>query len=363
MAHLRKVGSGFQLQYYLNGRKRVKHFPKGVPKAVVEAERKRIESKIALHKIGIEHFSEDPRAAEFLTVAELTEQVLDSRQHEVTKETIARNRHAMKLFMAAIGKHTLVSEIKPLHFDQFRNARFEAMKKLYQARGWAWNEDKVKRGWNKEIENIRTVFRLAVKKGLMPQHYLPKLEKLKVDRRRLPTFLNKQEVSAMAAQLSGEAALAFWIFRFTGARRSEIARKFLGDARGLKWQHVDWTRNTIRLYAKKKERLVPMHPRLRELLLARKAEIGEQALPEAHVISLVRDTLSDYFAKARMKAGIHKPGAVHILRHTAATDLLSSGGNIRIAQEFLGHSNIAVTEIYTHVMEGRLESAVLQAFD
>lgn len=363
MPHLRKVGNSFSLQYYLNGRKRVKHFPKGTPKAVVEAECKRIESELALHKAGLKRFGEDPRAAEFLTVAELTEQVLNSRQHEVTKETIARNRHAMKLFIAAIGKQTLVSEIKPLHFDQFRNARFEAMKQLYQKRGWAWNEDKVKRGWNKEIENIRTVLKLAVKKGLMPQHYLPKLEKLKVDRRRLPTFLNKQEVQDMAAQLSGEAALAFWIIRYTGARRSEIARKFIGDERGLKWKDIDWTRNTIRLYAKKKERLVPMHPRLKELLLARKNEMGEQAQPETHVISLVRDTLSDYFAKARVKAGIHKPGAVHILRHTAATDLLSSGGNIRIAQEFLGHSNIAVTEIYTHVMEGRLESAVLQAFD
>lgn len=338
-------------------------FVKGTPKAVVEAECKRIESELAFHKAGLKRFGEDPRAAEFLTVAELTEQVLNSRQHEVTKETIARNRHAMKPFMAAIGKRTLVSELKPAHFDQFRNARFEAMKRLYQKRGWAWNEDKVKRGWNKEIESIRTVLKLAVKKGLMPQHYLPKLEKLKVDRRRLPTFLNKQEVQDMAAQLSGEAALAFWIIRYTGARRSEIARKFIGDERGLKWKDIDWTRNSVRLYSKKKERLVPMHPRLRELLEARKNEMVEQAQPEAHVISLVRDTLSDYFAKARVKAGIHKPGAVHILRHTAATDLLSSGGNIRVAQEFLGHSNIAVTEIYTHVMEGRLESAVLQAFD
>ena len=49
MAHLRQVGGGYQLQYYLNGHKRVKHFPKGVTKAVVEAERKRIESELGLH--------------------------------------------------------------------------------------------------------------------------------------------------------------------------------------------------------------------------------------------------------------------------------------------------------------------------
>ena len=221
----------------------------------------------------------------------------------------------------------------------------------------------MKRGLNKDIENIRTVFRLAVKKSLIPPHYLPKIEKLKVDRRRLPSFLNKQEVTSMGAQLSGETALAFWMIRYTGARRSEIARKFLGDERGLKWKDIDWTRNTIRLYAKKKERLVPMHPKLRELLSARKVEIAEQAQPEAHVISLVRDTLSDYFARARAQAGINKAGAVHILRHSAATTMLESGANIREVQDFLGHSTIAVTEIYTHVVQERLESAVLRAFE
>ncbi len=363
MAHLRKVGSAFQLQFYLNGRKLVKHFPKGVPKAVVEAECKRIESELALHKAGLKRFGEDPRAAEFLTLHDLTESVLNSRQHEVTKETIARNRHAMKLFIAAIGKHTLIAEIKPTHFDQFRNTRFEAMKKLYQERGWTWNEDKVKRGVNKDIENIRTVLRMAVKKNLMPAQYLPKIEKLKVDRRRLPSFLNKEEINHMAAQLEGEALLAFWMIRYTGARRSEIARKFIGDDRGLKWKDIDWTRNTLRLYAKKKERLVPMHPKLREMLLARKVEIGEQSQPEAHVISLVRDTLSDYFAKARVKAGINKSGAVHILRHSAATSMLESGANIREIQTLLGHSTIAVTEIYTHVVPEKLESAVARAFE
>lgn len=269
----------------------------------------------------------------------------------------------MKLFIAAIGKHTLISEIKPTHFDQFRNARFDAMKRLYQQRGWIWNEDKVKRGVNKDIENIRTVLRMAVKKCLMPAQYLPKIEKLKVDRRRLPSFLNKQEINRMAAQLEGEALLAFWVLRYSAARRGEIARKFVGDERGLKWKHIDWASNRIRFYGKKKERLVPMHPKLREMLSARKNELGLSAHDEAHVISLVRDTLSDYFSKARLKAGITKPGAVHILRHSAATTMLESGANIREVQDFLGHSTIAVTEIYTHVVQEKLESAVLRAFE
>jgi len=119
----------------------------------------------------------------------------------------------------------------------------------------------------------------------------------------------------------------------------------------------------VRLYAKKKERMIPLHPRLRELLLARKSEIGEACKPDTHVISFVRDTLSDYFAKARVKAGITKPGAVHVLRHSAATTLLEANANIREVQQFLGHSSIAVTEIYTHVVNERLENAILRAFN
>lgn len=203
---------------------------------------------------------------------------------------------------------------------------------------------------------------MAVKKGLMPAQYLPKIEKLKVDRRRLPSFLNGEEINRMAAHLEGEALLAFWILRYSAARRGEIARKFLGDERGLKWKHVDWAGNRIRFYGKKKERLVPMHPKLREMLLERKNALGLSAQAEAHVISLVRDTLSDYFARARSQAGINKPGAVHILRHPAATTMLESGANIREIQTLLGHSSIAVTEIYTHVVQEKLESAVARAF-
>ena len=363
MAHMRKIGKGYQIQYYLNHKKRTRQFPKNTPEAVAKAEFKRLEADLALHKAGIKRFGENPEAARFITLADLTEAVLKAKEHDVAKETIARNRYSMQLFMKVVGKDMLVADLKPSHFDQFKNAYFEQVRRYYEKRGWKWNEDKVKRGFNKEIENLRTVLRAGVDKGIIPAQFLPKIEKLKVDRRRLPGVFNEQEILAMAGKLDGEAKLAFWICRYTGARRSEVARKFVGDDRGLKWKHIDWQRNTIRLYAKKKEKMIPMHGRLRDLLLERKWEIGAEFNPEAHIISLVRDTLSDYFAKARVKAGITKPGAVHILRHTAATTLLESGANIREVQQFLGHSSIGVTEIYTHVVNERLENAVARAFN
>ena len=66
-------------------------------------------------------------------------------------------------------------------------------------------------------------------------------------------------------------------------------------------------------------------------------------------------SIDDIVKKYVLIAGLPVMATPHTIRHSFATDLLSQGVDLRMVQEFLGHKNIATTQIYTHVTKKQLK--------
>jgi site-specific recombinase XerD len=70
---------------------------------------------------------------------------------------------------------------------------------------------------------------------------------------------------------------------------------------------------------------------------------------------LTAKSVEDIVKKYVIRSGLPVMATPHTLRHSYATDLLTQGVDLRVVQEFLGHRNIATTQIYTHVTNKQLK--------
>jgi site-specific recombinase XerD len=75
-------------------------------------------------------------------------------------------------------------------------------------------------------------------------------------------------------------------------------------------------------------------------------------------VRLSTQGIANVIAQFRREAGIERHITPHMLRHTVATLLLRNGADIRIVQEFLGHTSIATTQRYTHITKEHLISVL-----
>ncbi|HEY9039810.1 MAG TPA: tyrosine recombinase [Roseovarius sp.] len=125
-----------------------------------------------------------------------------------------------------------------------------------------------------------------------------------------------------------------------------------------------------------KERMVPLSPPARSALqdwlamldVQASAERARGAVPSPYLFpssgKLGHLTRHRFYAmiKEMAVAGGVSPAKVtpHTLRHAFATHLLAHGADLIAIQALLGHADVATTEIYTHVLDARLQALVLE---
>ncbi len=210
--------------------------------------------------------------------------------------------------------------------------------------------------------------------------------------RRLPVVLSRSEIQALLGEMEGVYALIGKIMYGGGLRLMEALR--------LRIQDIDFDNGYITVRAGKgdKDRRTLLPVSVRDDLkahLQRVRKVYEQDLKEGHANVWVPEALARKYPNApkswewqyvfpskslskdpqtgdirrhhvnesglqkairaaRKKADIHKRVTSHTLRHSFATHLLEAGTNIRVVQKLMGHADVKMTEIYTHVLQQNL---------
>jgi len=205
---------------------------------------------------------------------------------------------------------------------------------------------------------LKAFFKWLAKENYLLSNPASELELPKVHRRLPRHLLTHEEIEGMVSQtmLHGDLGIRdraiIETLYSTGIRRSELIH--------LKLYDVDRRNGTlmVREGKGKKDRLVPLGQRACRWIGAYLDDVRPSLVVEPDQGWLFLHEYSEPFKKNRLTdlvrkyieaAGIDKPGACHLFRHTMATLMLENGADIRYIQAILGHRDLSTTQIYTHV--------------
>lgn len=219
----------------------------------------------------------------------------------------------------------------------------------------------VERSLARRLSTLRGLFAFGLKEGLLTADPVEFLSNPKLPRT-LPDVLSCAEMDAILNMPDLHEKLGFRdramleLLYAAGLRVSELC--------AMRPLDFDPQADILRVFGKgAKERLVPIHAGASRLLDDYLQHWRPQFSPKEDKIflnrsgkGLSRQAVWKLIQKYTALAGITKDVSPHTFRHSFATHLLDGGADLRTVQLLLGHSDVAATEIYTHVQEGRLQS-------
>lgn len=209
---------------------------------------------------------------------------------------------------------------------------------------------------NRKIACLKSFFRYLVEENDLEQDVMTGISSVKTQQR-LPKYLNEEQIPVLLQSIQGKYwqrdRLMILLMLVTGFRVSEVVSLDLDSIQ----------QGIVTVMGKgNKERQVFLPEMLGASLQAYLA-VRPQVESKALFLSQRKKRLSKrglQLLTTQYFQGMGLAGySCHKLRHTAATQLLKSGTNLRVIQEVLGHGSIRVTEIYTHVNSEDVREAFL----
>jgi integrase/recombinase XerC len=169
--------------------------------------------------------------------------------------------------------------------------------------------------------------------------------------RKLPQVLDADEAVRLVevptdAPLGVRDRALLELFYSSGLRLSELC--------ALRWRDLDLADGFVTVVGKGgKQRKVPVGSHARSALAAwrheRPADNGAPVFPGRGAGPISQRAVQIRLKQLAQRQGLFKHVHPHMLRHSFASHILESSGDLRGVQELLGHADIATTQIYTHL--------------
>lgn len=203
------------------------------------------------------------------------------------------------------------------------------------------------------LSALRSFYRFLGKQGQASHNPVSGIRAPKAIKR-LPKTLDIESTTRLLeiksnSILAARDAAMMELFYSSGLRLSELA--------GLNVDGIDLQDGLVRVQGKgNKVRLVPVGRYAKSALLIwlQKRALLEKEPQQALFLSQQGQRLTHRSIQSRMiywgkRQGLETQVHPHMLRHSFATHLLESSGDLRAVQELLGHAHLATTQIYTHL--------------
>ncbi|WP_146549746.1 tyrosine-type recombinase/integrase [Rummeliibacillus suwonensis] len=209
---------------------------------------------------------------------------------------------------------------------------------------------------NRHLSTYRSFSKYCVKKRYASILVTDPIEKRKCPQKER-CFLTAKEVEVLIANIKHPHIHAcVQTLYFTGLRINECLTLTLDDVDlELKKIHVRHGKGD-------KERFVPINDKLEQILQNYLTNVregtGNMFFSLKKTNSLSRQYVNRELNKVTKQLGWNKHVTAHVLRHSFATNLVSSNVNIVAVQKLLGHSSLKTTSFYLHLANEELVDAV-----